>query len=127
MTTNDVYNQVVVELGYFKFHRNCMAYKYLIDAIVLVYKNNAYIRNFSSSLYVDIAKKYGTKPENVSWSISKLLSTMYMNTEEKVIKQYFKLFYYEKPSPKAFIIYVAEKVEQKLVSKQKKFSKISWL
>ena len=124
-TTTDIYNQVVIELGYFKFHRNCMAYQYLTDAIILVYKNNAYIKNFNGSLYVHIAKKYYTKPENVLWSISKLLNTMYMNTDEKVVKQYFKLYYYEKPSPKAFIIYVSKRVNQKLLDKQKKLTKIS--
>ena len=124
-TTTDIYNQVVIELGYFKFHRNCMAYQYLTDAIILVYKNNAYIKNFNGSLYVYIAKKYHTKPENVLWSISKLLNTMYMNTDEKVVKQYFKLYYYEKPSPKAFIIYVSKRVNQKLLDKQKKLTKIS--
>ena len=124
-TTTDIYNQVVIELGYFKFHRNCMAYQYLTDAIILVYKNNAYIKNFNGSLYVHIAKKYHTKPENVLWSISKLLNTMYMNTDEKVVKQYLKLYYYEKPSPKAFIIYVSKRVNQKLLEKQKKLTKIS--
>ena len=124
-TTTDIYNQVVIELGYFKFHRNCMAYQYLTDAIILVYKNNAYIKNFNGSLYVYIAKKYHTKPENVLWSISKLLNTMYMNTDEKVVKQYLKLYYYEKPSPKAFIIYVSKRVNQKLLDKQKKLTKIS--
>ncbi len=124
-TTTDIYNQVVIELGYFKFHRNCMAYQYLTDAIILVYKNNAYIKNFNGSLYVHIAKKYHTKPENVLWSISKLLNTMYMNTDEKVVKQYLKLYYYEKPSPKAFIIYVSKRVNQKLLDKQKKLTKIS--
>ena len=128
MTTNDVYNQVVIELGYFKFHRNCMSYEYLIDAIILVYEDNKYLKNFKILLYVDIAKKYHKKPENILWSISKLVNTMYMNTDEKTIKQYFKLYYDEKPSTKAFIIYVSKRVKQKLLgkkTKQKKLRKIS--
>lgn len=128
MTTNEIYNQVVIELGYFKFHRNCLAYEYLIDAIILVCKDKKYLKNFKKLLYVDIAKKYNTKPENILWSISKLLRIMYINTDEKIIKQYFKLYYYERPSVKAFIMYVSKRVEQKLFdksTKQKKLTKIS--
>lgn len=87
-----------------------MAYEYLISAIEMVNRNSYYIRNFNM-LYKDIAWKFETDTVNVRWSLSKLLSIMYLNTEDEIIQTYFSLKHYEKPSVKAFIMYVAKKID----------------
>lgn len=110
MTKIPLYDKISAELSYFKLGRNSMAYEYLTSAIEMVNRNSYYIRNFNM-LYKDIAWKFETDTLNVRWSLSKLLSIMYLNTEDEIIQTYFNLKHYEKPSVKAFIMYVAKKID----------------
>lgn len=110
MTTPWTYEKIIEELGYFKFKRNSISYEYLIEAISLVCEDYSYIKNFNK-LYRLIAMKYGTESRRVFECIKKLLNVMYLNTEDSVIIDYFKLHYRsEKPSAKAFITYIARKI-----------------
>ena len=116
MTDKEIYNRIILELSYFKLNRNSMAYEYLIDAIYLVIKERKYIKNFNKKVYPKIAKTYGTNPKNVLWCITKLLDLMYVNTDSKVIEKYFNLYYDEKPSTKAFIMYVSKKISNDITN-----------
>lgn len=110
MTKSPLYEKVIAELSYFKFRRNSLAYEYLINAIMMVNEDSYYIKNFSN-LYKDISMRYQTETSNVKWNITKLIALMYLNTQEDIIQEYFNLLYYEKPSPKAFIIYISKKID----------------
>ena len=92
-----IIDAIMVELNHFKFSRSSISYQYLIDAIHIVVKS-------------PISKKYETKPENVQWSLSKLIDLMYSNTPSDVIYDYFRFFMDEKPTLKFFIITVARNV-----------------
>lgn len=119
MTDKEIYDRIILELSYFKLNRNSMAYEYLIDAIYLVIKERKYIKNFNQKVYPKIAKVYGTNPKNVLWCITKLLDLMYINTDSKVIEKYFNLYYDEKPSAKAFIMYVSRKISNDIMTNNK--------
>lgn len=107
-------DKIYKELSNFKFSRNSIAFQYLFLAIYLVSKDKNNIRNFRNGVYTQIAQAYETKPENVMWGITKIIKMMYLNTDEKVIKEYFKLNDYTKPSAKEFIIYIAYKTTRDL-------------
>lgn len=106
-----LYEYISKELANFKFTRSSISYIYLIEAIKIVSKNKMVIKDFNKLVYKVIAKKYNTEEKNVNWSISKLLKLMYLNTNEEVIKKYFNLVYDDdKITTKAFIIFIAYKV-----------------
>lgn len=120
MTDREIYKKIVIELRYFRFSRNSIAFQYLIDAIYLVVREKKYIKNFNYYVYPKIAKRYGTKTDNVLWCISKLINLMYENTDNKVITKYFNTYYKNKPSPKEFIITVADNVHKNSRTEYKK-------
>lgn len=105
-----VEEKIMIELKNFNFKRNSLAYEYLIDAIKIVVNDKGVIRDFSKYVYIPIAEKYGTRPQNVLWCLAKLLNLMYFNTNELIIEEYFNTYRYDKPSTKAFIIGVARKI-----------------
>lgn len=116
------YENIMYELGKFNFKRNSISYQYLIDAIYLVTNNKSAMKDFKSNIYPIIAKKYNTKPENVLWCITKLLKVMYLNTDSKIIKDYFCIQLDENPSTKAFIIHVSYMITRKELLKEYKQS-----
>ncbi len=110
----EILDYIEEELGYFKLNRNSMGYEYLIEAICIVTENQLAIKDFNNNVYFKIAKKYSTDPKKVNWCLSKLVDLMYLNTDNEIIKEYFRLKYYEKPSAKAFIIRVAKNAKRKV-------------
>ena len=117
MDDREVIREIVVELNHFKFRRSSISYQYLIDAIYLVVKDRNTKQDLKKYVYLPISKKYKTKPENVQWSLSKLVDLMYMNTPSKIIYDYFKYFMDEKPTLKFFIVSIARNVYEKLNDK----------
>lgn len=110
----DMYEEIIEELNNFCFKRNSISYQYLIEAIKIVTKNQMTIKDFNFYVYPQIAKKYDTKPQNVLWCISKLIKGMYLNTDAKIINEYFGTPYFENPSTKAFIIHISYKILKKI-------------
>lgn len=106
--------KIVFELKNFNFKRNSLSYEYLIEAIKLVTENIIVIRDFQQYVYSPVARKYFTKPQNVLWSINKLITLMYFNTDEDIIETYFNTYMSNKPTTKAFVIGVARKVTFKM-------------
>ncbi len=105
-----IIDAIIVELNHFRFNRSSVSYQYLIEAIYLVVKSPTSIKNFNRNVYEPIARKFDTKPENVLWSLNKLIDLMYSNTPSDIIYEYFKFFEDEKPTLKFFIISVARRV-----------------
>lgn len=112
MTDREIYRRIITELRYFSFGRNSIAYQYLVDAIYLVTREKRYIKNFNYYVYPKIAERYGTRPDNVLWCVSKLVNFMYENTDKKVIQKYFGMYYESKFSPKAFIIMISDRIQR---------------
>lgn len=114
MEDRKIINEIIVQLNHFKFRRSSISYQYLIDAIYLVVKDRNVMKDLKKFVYLPISKKYNTKPENVQWSLSKLIDLMYLNTASDVIFNYFKFFIDEKPTLKFFIVTVARNVYEEL-------------
>ena len=101
---------IIMELKNFNFKRNSLGYEYLIDAIKIVIRDSKSVNNFHDSIYVPIGEKYGIKPENVLWSINKIIMLMYFNTNDEIITNYFETETNEKITSKEFILGVAERI-----------------
>ena len=124
MEDKDIIEQIIVQLNHFKFRRSSISYQYLIDAIYLVVKDRNVMRDLKKFVYLPIAQKYNTKPENVQWNLSKLIDLMYINTSTdvifdyfKFIFDYFKFFMDEKPTLKFFIVTIARNVYDEINDK----------
>lgn len=109
----ETYDKIIIELNNFRFKRNSISYQYLIDVIYIVVDNNLIVRDFKHNVYPLVARKYQTKSENVLWCISKLIRLMYLNTEEEIIRKYFRTEYDETPSTKAFVLYISYRILRK--------------
>ena len=114
MEDRKIINEIIVQLNHFKFRRSSISYQYLIDAIYIVVKDRNAMRDLKKHVYFPIAKKYNTIPENVQWTLSKLIDLMYVNTSSDIIFDYFKFYMDEKPTLKFFIISVARNVYEEL-------------
>ena len=110
MEDREIIDEIMVQLNHFTFRRSSMSYQYLIDAIYIVVKDRNTMRDLKRYVYFPIAQRYNTRPENVQWTLSKLIDLMYINTPSEVIYDYFKFYMDEKPTLKFFIISVARNV-----------------
>lgn len=110
----EVIEAIMLELNHFRFSRTSISYQYLIEAIYLVIENRSSVKNFNKNVYEPISKKYDTKPQNIQWSLSKLISLMYLNTPNSIIFDYFKFYEDERPTLKFFIITIAQNVKDSL-------------
>ena len=117
MSDREIINAIIIQLNHFKFRRSSISYQYLIDAIYLVVKDRNVVRDFKKNVYLPISIKYNTKPENVQWTLSKLVELMYANTSAEVIYNYFKFFIDEKPTLKYFIVAIARNVYEEISDK----------
>lgn len=109
-----IINEIIVQLNHFKFRRSSISYQYLIDAIYIIVKDRNAMRDLKKYVYLPISKKYNTRPENIQWTLSKLIDLMYINTSSEVIYDYFKFYIDEKPTLKFFIISIARNVYEEL-------------
>lgn len=114
MTDREMYSRILKELRYFNFSINSIAFEYLVDAIYMVTKDKRKIKNFNKYIYPEIAKKYGTRSENVLWCISKIINIMYENTNIEVIDKYFNTYYKRRLSPKLFIVIISNNVQERV-------------
>lgn len=114
MEDRKIIDEIIIQLNRFRFTRAAISYQYLIDAIYIVVKDRNTMRDLKKFVYVPISKKYNTRPENVQWSLNKLIDFMYVNTSAEIIYDYFKFYIDEKPTLKFFIISVARNVYENL-------------
>lgn len=114
MKDGKIINEIIAQLNYFKFGRGSISYQYLIDAIYIVVKDRNNMRDLKRYVYFPISQKYNTRPENVQWTLNKLIDLMYANTPSETIYDYFSFYMDEKPTVKFFIITVARNVYEKI-------------
>lgn len=109
-----IHDSIKDELKIFKFARNSLSYQYLIDAIYIVSMNPLAIKDFKNTVYNEIAKKYNTESKNIQWCLTKIVFTMLLNTNKNVIYDYFRICEEDKITTKEFIIFIGEKVKNKM-------------
>lgn len=78
---------VMLHLG---FHANQMGYRYLREAICLVYEDPERITSVTKLLYPDIAKEFGTKPTQVERAIRNAIETAYEKGDKIRLQELFK-------------------------------------
>jgi len=101
---------IMSELKKFSLKRNSIGYEYLIEAIKIVYINKIAVKDFKKYVYMPIAEEYDTKPDNIFWCINKLISLMCLNTNKKLLEDYFKISENETLTTKTFIVGIARKI-----------------
>lgn len=99
--------EIMTQLKKFSLKRNSIGYEYLIDAIKIVSINKLAVKDFKKYVYLPIAQEYNTKPENIFWCINKLINFMCLNTDNKLLDDYFKIGEGKTLTTKAFIIGIA--------------------
>jgi len=103
--TKEIYLFIKKELSNFNFNVYSKGYKYLTEAILLSIQHPSLLQNLQNGLYQEIAKN-DTKitASQVKWNIEKSIQYMLLETDEKVLMQYFgkndnrftaKLFIYQ--------------------------------
>ncbi len=101
---------IMSELKKFSLKRNSIGYEYLIEAIKIVSINKIAVKDFKKYVYLPIAEEYDTKPDNIFWCINKLISLMCLNTNKKLLEDYFKISENEALTTKTFIVGIARKI-----------------
>ena len=66
-----------------------LGHKYLIDAIVMVIENPDYIKQITSILYPDVAKKYNTTASRVERAIRHAIEITWDRGDVDVLTKYF--------------------------------------
>ena len=98
------------ELREFNFNKTSIGYKYLIECVIEIFKNQDKIINIEKDLFPCVAEKLNVKkPQTIKWTLRKLIDSMvrYTNT----ILKYFP--YTANPTTKMFISMMNEKLNTK--------------
>lgn len=96
---------ILKELSKFNFKRYTKGFRYLNESIYICIKDSAAMDNLQKNVFPYIAKKYNESSLlKVKWCIEQAIKTMYNNTEQSIICEYFNIEESLKPSLK-FIIY----------------------
>lgn len=105
MEKNKIKIYIFKELSNLKFKKETKGFRYLVDAIYLTILDDELIENLTQKLYKKIAKHYEIEnSKRIKWCIEETINSMYRNTKQYKINQYFNLENNEKPTPK-FVIY----------------------
>lgn len=69
---------------------NLLGYMYLVEAMQMILLNPLYLQSVTKGLYIDIAKKYGTKPQRVERAIRHAINTAWLIGNVEYIDHIFK-------------------------------------
>lgn len=94
---------VLQQLTNFEFNRNSKGFKYLVETLLLIIRFPKDINNIEKNVFTKVAKQYNTRPINIKWSIEKLIYSMYLNTDSKIICEFFNFYEERKPSIKYLV------------------------
>lgn len=102
--------EIVQYLSVFDFNKSNLGFKFLVDCIMLAYENEALLFNMENNLYSHVSSmNRNISTKKIKWNINKCLNSMYCNTSEKIISNYFYID--AKPTPKIFISTVINKLK----------------
>ena len=103
---------IIQQLNKFRFNQNSKAFGYLVETLLIAIMFRNDVDNIEKNIYVKVAKRYKTKAINVKWSIEKLITSMYLNTNSKIICEYFNFYEERKPTTKCLINTIIDKYEK---------------
>ena len=108
------------ELNKICFGKKYLGYKYLTDAIVIVYFERNKMKNLIKNVYPIIAQKYNSKVGSIKSAINRATENMYYDCDEKVLKEFLEEKNdLKKPKTKEIINKIIYYVEKKLKWKNK--------
>lgn len=90
---------------------NNNGYRYVRDAIVMVYMDRSYIKSMSKRLYPEIAGKYGASATSVSKAIDNAIKSTWTRGSSEVLTEMFAntvSYRRTKPSNAEFIAMIAD-------------------
>lgn len=105
--------EVLVQIG---VPTTVNGYKFLTDSIVMYIENENMIRNISQNLYTKLSEKYKSSPAKVSGAIYHSIDIAFENGNIDTLNNLFGKSIRRKtgkPTPKQFIVTVAEYVKGK--------------
>lgn len=90
------------ELQEFNFNKTSIGYRYLIECVIEVFRNQNKIINIEKDLFPCVAEKLNVKkPQTIKWTLRKLIDSMVRYTNTETILKYFP--YTKNPTTKMFI------------------------
>ena len=90
------------ELEEFNFNKTSIGYKYLIQCVIEVFRNQDKIINLEKDLFPCVAEKLNVKKtQTIKWTLKKLIDSMVRYTNTDTILKYFP--YTNNPTTKMFI------------------------
>ncbi len=105
---------VVKELSKFNFTRYTKGFKYLVDTIVICIKDTNAMDNLWKNVYPFLVEKYHEKSIlNLKGCIEQAVITMYEQTDEELISDYFGLEKRIKPTLKLIVYTIVCKYQWK--------------
>ncbi len=111
INTVDLEELVKNEISHFCFNRGSKGYRYLVESILKSMENPNVIKNMEKELFPYLSEKIKQDtPQNVKWSLQKLMVSMIRYTDTEIILDYFP--YTKHPTLKAFLSTINEKISK---------------
>lgn len=107
---NKIYSKIKKEIDLFNFNNSNLGTRYLIDAIMQVYKQKNF--NLTRYVYPILAKKYNVTQKKIKWNLEKNVKSMRRYTENKIIKEYFHVEKTENLTVKNVITEILENISK---------------
>ena len=112
MNKTEMKRFIVNELNKFSFNRYTKGFRYLCETIFICINDEEKMNNLSKNVYPIIAKKHKEKNSTkIKWCIEQVLKTMYNNTDNRIICNYFSIQENKKPSIKLVVYTIVCKYE----------------
>jgi two-component system response regulator (stage 0 sporulation protein A) len=84
---SNIIHEVLLSIG---IPPNLLGYMYLVEAMQMILLNPLYLHNVTKGLYIDIARKYSTKPQRVERAIRHAINTAWLIGNIEYIEHIFK-------------------------------------
>lgn len=113
--SNEIFDEIKFqidnELRKLNFNFSYKGTRYLSECIYHIYiSDKTNINNLAKNFYSILAKKYNQSINTIYGDIKQAINAMFIDCEEKVLKDYFKYSFIIKPKPKEIIYIVLNKL-----------------
>lgn len=108
---NKIKFKIDEELKKLNFNFSYRGTRYLSECIYNMYiSNESDTNHLAKNVYAILAKKYHQSPNTIYGNIKQAINIMFVDCEEKVLKDYFNYSFIVKPKPKEIIYVILSKL-----------------
>lgn len=108
----EVRRKIIKELKYIGYNVEYAGTKYLIEAIIEMYKNKELMKdNLKKDIYPIISEKFNKTPHNIKCNITRATECMYFECDCNKLKEYFGYCDDVKPTAKTVMFAVLNHIE----------------